>query len=148
VSIISDSLSLIALQIPGNDDSGAMAALLVFHILGLYPVPSSTQFLIGSPLVSNYSIHNNFFGTNTQVTVEGFDPASLVASPAEGARYFVQSIAINGVLQDSRCWVDFRDVFAKSASVVITVTANTMEASDCGKGDHAIPDSLSTGGFS
>jgi len=133
--------------IPGNDDSGAMAALLVFHILGLYPVPSSTQFLIGSPLVSNYTIHNNFFGTSAQVTVEGFDPSSVTASPANGSRYFVQSVAIDGKQQDSRCWIDFQDVFARSTQVIITVTGNQTEAGDCGKGDHAIPDSLSTGGF-
>lgn len=133
--------------IPGNDDSGAMAALLVFHILGLYPVPSSTQFLVGSPLISHYAIHNNLFGTTTQISVDGFDPSSITASPAVGARYLVQSVSINGKQQNSRCWIDFKDVFAQSTQVVIKVTANATEAGNCGVGDQAIPDSLSTGGF-
>ena len=71
-------------QIPGNDDSGAMAALLTFHLLGLYPVVSTRQFLIGSPLVSSYTLFNNLFGHSTTVTVDGFDPAGLTATPANG----------------------------------------------------------------
>lgn len=133
--------------IPGNDDSGAMAALLVFHLLGMYPVPSSTQLLIGSPMVSNFTIHNNFFGTSTTFTVDGFDPTSIVATPPAGSRFYVSNVAINGVVQVSRCWVDFRDVFAQSASVVITVTGDQSTAMDCGTGANALPDSLSTGGF-
>ncbi|KIM80151.1 glycoside hydrolase family 92 protein [Piloderma croceum F 1598] len=44
-----------------NDDSGAMAVLLVFHLLGLYPVPASKQLLIGPPFVCGYKLSNNLF---------------------------------------------------------------------------------------
>ncbi|KZP26864.1 glycoside hydrolase family 92 protein [Athelia psychrophila] len=63
--------------IPGNDDSGAMAALLTFHLLGLYPVPASRQLLIGSPFVSGYTLSNNYFNTETKFTVVNFDNATL-----------------------------------------------------------------------
>lgn len=135
------------LQIPGNDDSGAMAALLTFHILGLYPVPSSTQLLIGSPLLSSYSIYNDLFGTTTRFQVQNFDNTSVTAIPPEGSRYLVESVLINGQVQTSRCWVDFNQVFATSADVVIVVTADASQAGSCGEGQNALPDSLSTGGF-
>ena len=95
----------VVVQIPGNDDSGAMAALLSFHILGLYPVVSTRQFLIGSPLVSSYTLTNDFFKTKTTVTVDGFDPASLNVAPANGTALYVNSIKINGKESESLCWV-------------------------------------------
>lgn len=79
--------------------------------------------------------------------MDGFDPTSIVATPPAGSRFYVSNVAINGVVQVSRCWVDFRDVFAQSASVVITVTGDQSTAMDCGTGANALPDSLSTGGF-
>ena len=84
-SLAADSI----LKIPGNDDSGAMAALLVFHILGLYPVPASAQLLVGSPLLSSYTLHNELLDTSTTVTVSGFDPNSVVQTPGDGVRLYV-----------------------------------------------------------
>ncbi|KIJ39487.1 glycoside hydrolase family 92 protein [Sphaerobolus stellatus SS14] len=133
--------------LPGNDDSGAMASLLVFHILGLYPVPSSTQLLIGSPLLSSYTLSNDFFRTHTRVTVNGFDPTGVVAQPANSSRVYVQSVMINGVEAASRCWIDFNDLVGASNEIEIQVTNVLGDALGCGDGPNALPDSLATGGF-
>ncbi|KII85438.1 glycoside hydrolase family 92 protein [Plicaturopsis crispa FD-325 SS-3] len=132
--------------IPGNDDSGAMASLLVFHILGLYPVPSSTQLLIGSPLVSAYNITNPLLGTTTQFTVKNFDPATVSASPPSGSRVYVKSITINGQPSDSLCWIDFKDAVG-GGEIVIEVDS-AVAPGGCGAGPNALPDSLENGGFS
>ncbi|EDR11581.1 glycoside hydrolase family 92 protein, partial [Laccaria bicolor S238N-H82] len=66
--------------LPGNDDQAAMASLLSFHLLGIYPgkqVPSSTQFLVLSPFVPKYTIHNSFLGVSTTVSVVNYDPKSI-----------------------------------------------------------------------
>jgi len=140
-------VNIVPWQLPGNDDSGAMASLLVFHLLGLYPVPSSSQLLIGSPFVSSYSLTNDFYQTTTNVKVEGFDSTSVVAQPSNSSRVYVESVTINGKKSASRCWINFNDLVQRSSDVVITVTNNLTAAMGCGEGPNALPDSLSTGGF-
>ncbi|KAH8109465.1 glycosyl hydrolase family 92-domain-containing protein [Phellopilus nigrolimitatus] len=134
--------------IPGNDDSGAMAALLTFHILGLYPVPASNQLLLGSPLVSAFTLHNDLLNTSTTFTVSGFDASSLAAVPGNGSRLYVSSVSVNGQTQGSICWIAFEDVVG-GGEIVITVDGDADAASvrGCGSSERALPDSLATGGF-
>ena len=126
-----------------------MAALLTFHILGLYPVPATRQLLIGSPLVSSYVLKNNLFQTETNVTVQGFDHTSLSATPPTSSRLFVKSITINGMPNESLCWISF-DVITGGGNIVIEVDNDSEGASarGCGNSTNALPDSLETGGFS
>ncbi|KAK7050486.1 glycoside hydrolase family 92 protein [Favolaschia claudopus] len=134
--------------IPGNDDSGAMASLLTFHLLGLYPVAASKQLLIGSPLLSAFTLRNNFFGTSTSFTVTGFDKLSLTATPPSGSRVFVKSITINGQPSPSLCWINFDDVVGGGKiEIEMFGDAAAAAAAGCGPGAGALPDSLETGGF-
>ncbi|KAF5354327.1 hypothetical protein D9756_007228 [Leucocoprinus leucothites] len=135
--------------IPGNDDSGAMAALLAFHLLGLYPVPSSTQLLIGSPFLSSYTLTNAITPTQTlktTVRVENFDPQTLVANPANGTRLYVQNVTIDGVPSKSHCWIDFWTLL-RSKEVVIEVGQDPGVDVGCGSEEGAVPGSLEAGGF-
>ncbi|KAJ4478407.1 glycosyl hydrolase family 92-domain-containing protein [Lentinula aciculospora] len=132
--------------IPGNDDSAAMAALLTFHLLGLYPVQTSTQLLIGSPFVSSYTLTNAVFNTSTTFTVSGFDSTSLVASPPSGSRVFVKSVTVNGVDTGSVCALDFSDVVG-GGEIVIEVDGDAIAAASRGCGPAGLPYSLETGGF-
>lgn len=125
-----------------------MAALLVFHLLGLYPVPSSKQLLINSPFLSSYTLHNDLFGTATHVSVVGFDHSGLSATPPANASLYVTNVTVNGTPAESLCWIDFDDVVG-GGEIVITVNndAAAAQARGCGDGANALPDSLSTGGF-
>ncbi|KAH9946931.1 glycoside hydrolase family 92 protein [Amylocystis lapponica] len=131
--------------IPGNDDQAAMASYLTFHILGLYPVPGTSQFLVVSPFLPTYTIHNSFLNVSTTVTVKNFDPRSVQPNIPAGVAAYVKSITVNGVVSPSRCHFDFYDVFRVGGEVVIEVTADKASVDDCGA---ALPESLSTGGFS
>lgn len=133
--------------IPGNDDSGAMAALLVFHILGLYPVLSSTQMLIGSPLLSSFVLSNDVFGTSTKFVVNNFDNSSLSATPPDGSRLYVKSVTINGEQSPSLCVIDWHDVVG-GGEIVLEVDSAADAARERGCGEAGLPDSLGTGGFS
>ncbi|KAL5521115.1 hypothetical protein ACEPAG_9037 [Sanghuangporus baumii] len=135
--------------IPGNDDSGAMGALLAFHILGLYPVPASKQLLLNSPLVSSFTLHNDFLGTSTRFIVSGFDASSTSSDPPADSRVFITNVTINGALHDSLCWLSFDDVVG-GGEIVITVDSDAAAAQTrgCGSGPSALPDSLAAGGFS
>ncbi|KAF8956574.1 glycosyl hydrolase family 92-domain-containing protein [Flammula alnicola] len=131
--------------VPGNDDSGAMAALLTFHLLGLYPVPSSHQLLISTPFVSSYTIHHELLNTYTTVTVQNFDPTTLAQTPPQGSRVYVQRISVNGLQRDSICWIEWEDIVG-GGEIVIEVGPNPTR-DGCGTAPDARPASLETGGF-
>jgi putative alpha-1,2-mannosidase len=121
-----------------------MASLLIFHLLGLYPVPASHQFLVGSPFLSSYTLHNDICGTQTHIVVLGFDKNTLVRTPSANSALYVQSISINGILQKSICWLDFQDLIGGGK---IEISVGVEPVRSCGEGTNALPDSLSTGGF-
>ncbi|EPT04555.1 hypothetical protein FOMPIDRAFT_131733 [Fomitopsis schrenkii] len=130
--------------LPGNDDQAAMATVLIWHLLGLYPVPGTSEILVISPFLPTYTIHNRYLGVNTTVTVKGFDPASVQQYIPAGAAAYVQNVTINGVPAPSRCHFDFYDAFRVGGDIVIEVTADKDAVNNCG---NSLPDSLSTGGF-
>ncbi|KAI0082118.1 hypothetical protein K474DRAFT_1741752 [Panus rudis PR-1116 ss-1] len=134
--------------IPGNDDSGAMAALLTFHIIGLYPIPATRQFLVGSPMVSSYVLHNGLFNTSTNITVVGFDRTSLTSTPPTGSRLFIKSIAIDGAPSESLCFISF-ETLTGGGHITIEVDGDASAAAQrgCGADGGGLPDSLESGGF-
>ncbi|KAI0916410.1 hypothetical protein AcW1_008859 [Taiwanofungus camphoratus] len=130
--------------LPGNDDQAAMATVLTFHLLGLYPVPSTSQLLVVSPFLPKYTIHNSYLNVSTTVAVQNFDPLSVQQTIPPGVAAYVKSVTINGQVSPSRCHFDFYDVFRVGGEVVIEVTADKELVDNCGA---SIPESLSTGGF-
>ena len=123
--------------LPGNDDQAAMATVLIWHLLGLYPgavalrsnlafvrshkylVPGTSEILVISPFLPTYTIHNRYLGVNTTVTVKGFDPTSVQQYIPAGAAAYVQNVTINGVSAPSRCHFDFYDAFRVGGEIVI-----------------------------
>ena len=108
-------------------------------------VPSTTQLLILSPFIPEYTIHNSFLNTSTTVTTVNFDPQSVQKTIPAGTAAYVKNVTINGAPSVSRCHLDFYDAFRLGGEVVITLTANKTEADNCLGG---LPESISTGGFS
>ncbi|PFH46186.1 glycoside hydrolase family 92 protein [Amanita thiersii Skay4041] len=129
--------------LPGNDDQAAMASLLSFHLLGLYPVPSTTQYLVLSPFTPKYTIHNTFLNVSTTVTTVNYDPKSVRKVIPPGTAAYVESVTVNGK-NSSRCHFDFYDVFRVGGDVVITLTADKERVDSC---EGSLPESISTGGF-
>ncbi|KAG6866373.1 hypothetical protein C0991_005294 [Blastosporella zonata] len=143
--VVFTNFDITAAGLPGNDDQAAMASLLSFHLLGLYPVPSTTEFLILSPFTPKYTIHNSFLNVSTTVTTVNYDTKSVQKTIPPGTAAYVQNVTVNGVPSASRCHFDFYDVFRVGGDVVITLTADKAAADDCLGG---LPASISTGGFS
>ncbi|KAJ6594301.1 glycoside hydrolase family 92 protein [Mycena capillaripes] len=141
--VVFENFDITAAGLPGNDDQAAMASLLSFHLLGLYPVPSTTQYLVLSPFTPKYTIHNSFLGTSTTVTTVGFNAKSVQRIIPAGTVAYVANVTVNGVAT-SRCHIDFYDVFRVGGNVTIELTADKTAADDC---LGSLPESLSTGGF-
>ncbi|EJD52455.1 glycosyl hydrolase [Auricularia subglabra TFB-10046 SS5] len=144
-NVFFENFDITAGGLPGNDDQAAMATFSAFHILGLFPIPSTTQFLIVSPFVPSYTIHNPYLGVSTTVRVDGFDGKSVQHTIPAGARAYVQEVIVDGRPSPTgRCFLDFFDTFRKGGEIVIKVTANKNAANSC---RGRLPDSLSTGGW-
>ena len=79
------------------------------------------------------------------VTVEGFDSRSVQATIPKNTAAYVKSVSINGKATESRCHIDFYDVFKTGGNLTIEVTADKSSVDNCA---GSLPDSLSTGGFS
>ncbi|KAH9484970.1 putative secreted glycosidase [Psilocybe cubensis] len=144
-NVVFSNFDITPAGLPGNDDQAAMASLLSFHLLGLYPVPSSSQLLVLSPFTPKYTIHNSFLNVSTTVTTINFDPKSVQKTVPKNTAAYVKSVTINGKPSDSRCHIDFYDTFRTGGDIVITLTSDKNSANDC---LGSVPDSISTGGFS
>jgi hypothetical protein len=108
-------------------------------------VPGTSEILVLSPMVPEYTVHNRYLNTSTTVKVVGYDAHSVRATVPRGAAAYVQSVQIDGVAQEaSRCYFDFYDTFRVGADVVITLTSNRTAAQNC---EGSLPHSISTGGF-
>lgn len=113
----------------------------------MYPVPASKQILLNSPLVSAFTLRNDFFGTKTRFTVSGFDSSSVAATPPKSARVYVTKVTVGGVQQKSICFLDFDDVVGgKDIVIYVDSDADAAMERGCG-GEGTLPDSLGTGGF-
>lgn len=125
-----------------------MATLLLFHLFGLYPVPSTREFLIVSPFLPSYTMINSQLGTLT-VTAKNFDKRSLSIKIPSGSRAYVKSVSINGVKQTSRCKILFEQLFPgdDQHTDVILEMASKDQVPDCGSSEQDLPSSMSSGGF-
>ncbi|TFK53721.1 glycoside hydrolase family 92 protein [Heliocybe sulcata] len=142
--VVFENFGITPAGLPGNDDQAAMATLLSFHLLGLYPVPSSTELLILSPFIPKYTIHNAYLNVSTTVTVKNYDAKSVQYPIPSGASAYVKSVTVNGQETESRCHFDFYDTFRVGGEIVIELTADKQEADSCA---GSLPQSISTGGF-
>ena len=70
--------------VPGNDDGGTLGSWFVFAAAGLYPVPGSDQWIIGSPIFPKLELKLPV-GTFT-IEANGVSPENL----------YVQSATLNG----------------------------------------------------
>jgi predicted alpha-1,2-mannosidase len=70
--------------LPGNDDGGAMSAWYVFSALGLYPVPGSDRYVVGTPLFPK--VEMALPGGTFTVTAQGVSAENI----------YVQSATLNG----------------------------------------------------
>ena len=74
--------------LPGNDDYATMSAWYIFAALGFYPLPSTEDYILGSPIITRAKIHRKQAnGVIQPFTIE-------VKHKSKG--YRVESVAING----------------------------------------------------
>lgn len=141
-------------------DSGAMGSYAAFYLAGLYPLPATSQFLLGSPYFPQISFRNPTLGTTTTIKTKNFN-----GNPADGKTgniyvkvcYYLtsrhtsanacpvlQSVTIDGKPWKSNCYLEWSS-FQKGSTIELELTNNPNVT--CGNGAAALPASLSTGGY-
>ena len=87
--------------LPGNDDSGAMSSWLAFHMMGLYPLAGTDQYLLNVPLLKEYTftLPN---GRQLHVTKkgkgDGFESVAFNGKEISGAHITHQELMEGGNL--------------------------------------------------
>ncbi|RFU33211.1 hypothetical protein B7463_g3124, partial [Scytalidium lignicola] len=64
-----------AAGIPGNDDSGAMGSFTTLSMMGIWPVPGQTVYLLNPPFFESVSIKNPITGKTATIRNVKFDPS-------------------------------------------------------------------------
>ncbi len=89
-TIWQDSFSESPSGLPGNDDSGAMSAYIVFGMLGLYPIsPGEPRYQIATPAFSSIVLHlhpSYYSGGIFEIVAEGLSESAI----------YIQSASLNG----------------------------------------------------
>src|SRR5260221_9416366 len=86
-------------------------------------VPGTSQLLVLSPMIPEYTVHNRYLNTSTTVKVDGYDARSVQATIPPDAVAYVQRVRINAVTQVSPCYFDFYDTFYAAGNIFLTVTS-------------------------
>ena len=71
--------------LPGNSDAGSMQSWVIFAMMGIYPIPATTTYLITSPFVSSLTIN-----------LENGAQFKVKANNLSEKNIYVQSLKING----------------------------------------------------
>ncbi|KAJ5082212.1 hypothetical protein N7532_011255 [Penicillium argentinense] len=82
--------------LPGNDDSGAMGSFLAWSMMGLFPNPGQSVYLISPPFFEAVEVTHPETGKTATIRNVNFDP--------DYKRVYVQSAKLNG-MPYKRNWV-------------------------------------------
>ena len=123
--------------LPGNDDSGAMGSFVAMSMMGLFPNPGQSVYLITVPFFETISITSPLTGNTATVHVANWNDFSDKNST--GSTGFIQSATLNGK-PFTRNWIT-HDFFTEGQELVLVLGS---DESTWGTGADDLPPSLST----
>lgn len=133
---IPDYFSPTPAGLPGNDDSGAMGSFVAMSMMGMFPNPGQSVYLITVPFFEAVSITNPLTGNEATIRVVNFDKFNSLNNT--GGSGFIQSATMNGKPY-TKNWVS-HDFFTEGHDLVLVLGRNE---STWGTGVQDIPPSLS-----
>lgn len=115
--------------LPGNDDSGAMGALAVFSMMGLFPNPGQNVYLIVPPFFEAVSITHPETNKTATIRNVNFDPSYR--------NIYIQSATLNG-RPYTKNWIG-HEFFTEGMTLELTLGS---EESSWGTKKEDLPPSL------
>ncbi|KAJ7656500.1 alpha-1,2-mannosidase, putative subfamily [Mycena polygramma] len=119
--------------LPGNDDSGAMGAYVVWSHLGFFPVAGQDTYLLNRPYFPKTTIRNEATGA----------VATIIASGLSAENKYIQSATLDGKPY-TKNWISHQ-LFTSGGTLEFVM--GSSKNSTWGTGNADLPMSLSTGGF-
>lgn len=135
-SYIPDYFSPTPTGLPGNDDSGAMGSFVAMSMMGLFPNPGQSVYLITVPFFKSVSIVSPVTGKTATIQVVNWDMFN--AGNGTGGSGFIQSATLNGVPYE-RNWIG-HEFFVEGMELVLVLGGSE---SSWGTGKADLPPSLS-----
>jgi putative alpha-1,2-mannosidase len=121
-----------SMAFPGMDDQGSTSSWYVLSALGFYPVdPSSPNYILGSPLFDQATIH---MGSGHNFTI--------VARNNSAKNIYIQSVTLNGKPWN-KPWFSHFDI-ADGGTLVLTMGPQPNKR--WGSAENAAPPSMTTAG--
>lgn len=136
---IPDYFSPTPAGLPGNDDSGAMGSFVAMAMMGLFPNPGQSVYLLTVPFFESVSIVSPLTGkTATLKTVNWaqYNTANATGSAA-GGNGFIQSATLDGKPY-TKNWIG-HDFFTEGRELVLVLG---KEESEWGTKSEDLPPSL------
>ncbi|KAJ6112890.1 Alpha-1-2-mannosidase [Penicillium capsulatum] len=126
--------------LPGNDDSGAMGSFVAMSMMGLFPNPGQSVYLITVPFFEKVSIVSPLTGKTATLRVKNWDKFNSFNATFNntGGTGFIQSATLNGKPY-TRSWVN-HDFFTEGQDLVLVLGRNE---STWGTAPEDLPPSLS-----
>ncbi|CAM9014535.1 unnamed protein product [Wickerhamomyces anomalus] len=103
--IVNNKFSIGPKALPGNSDAGAMQSWLFFALIGIYPISSTTTYLLSAP----------FFEKIT-MTVGNGKQLEISTENLSQENYYVQSVEVNGEAWNKN-WVTHDDIITNGGSI-------------------------------
>lgn len=117
---IPDYFSPTPAGLPGNDDSGAMGSFVAMSMMGLFPNPGQSVYLITVPFFESVSIVSPLTGKTATVRVANWSIFNSLNNT--GGSGFIQSATLNGQPY-TRNWID-HDFFTEGQELVLVLGRN------------------------
>jgi putative alpha-1,2-mannosidase len=122
--------------LPGNDDSGAMGSFVAMTMMGLFPNPGQSVYLLTVPFFESVSIVSPITGKTATLRVINWDKFNSLNNT--GGTGFIQSATLNGQPY-TKNWVS-HDFFTEGQDLVLVLGKNE---STWGTQPEDLPPSLS-----
>ncbi|KAH7126661.1 glycosyl hydrolase family 92-domain-containing protein [Dendryphion nanum] len=100
--------------LPGNDDSGAMGSFVAMSMMGIFPVPGQSVYLLTPPFFPSISITSPLTGKTATIRSTNFDPAY--------ANISIQSVTLDGAPY-TKNWIS-HDFFVNGGELVLVLGRN------------------------
>ncbi|KAJ5689886.1 secreted glycosidase [Penicillium macrosclerotiorum] len=133
---IPSSFSPTPAGLPGNDDSGAMGSFVAMSMMGLFPNPGQSVYLITVPFFEAVRIVSPLTGNTATISVANWD--SFITGNSSSPAGYIQSATLNGVPY-TRSWVD-HSFFTQGQDLVLVLGRNE---SAWGTAPEDLPPSMS-----
>jgi putative alpha-1,2-mannosidase len=133
---IPDYFSPTPTGLPGNDDSGAMGSFVAMSMMGLFPNPGQSVYLLTVPFFESVSIISPITGKTATLRVINWDKFNSLNNT--GGTGFIQSATLNGQPY-TKNWVS-HEFFTKGQDLVLVLGKNE---STWGTKPEDLPPSLS-----